>query len=71
MKQAGMETRSIPGWGRGGTLHDFIGGGSTPRADPFTIFERKGTPFIYLLLKMVLGRKAVSKLLTAINAPFF
>ena len=36
MKQAGMETSSIPVRGAGDTQYDFIREGSTPRANPFT-----------------------------------
>ena len=38
----------------GGTQQSFIRGGSSPRSQPvtllYTIFDRKGIPFIYLLL---------------------
>ena len=42
-----------PGGGGGGTQQSFIRGGSAPRSKRtltllYTIFDRKGTPFVYL-----------------------
>ena len=67
-----METSSIPARGTGGTQHDFIRRGSTPRANPFTRYTVH-IPFIekWYSAFQILVEKAVSMILTAVNALSF